>query len=185
MYPIQRRMSVLNKIKKRYNKKDKKGLGAIEFVVIMTIFIMILGFFIDAFIILNQHYVASREVNIVTRQIAMQGGVNTSEPTGYNRFGQDYGTGVVIHKRLNKRLGGVDIDGYRVLINPQYQHGGWQELTTASQIELDYQENFELTLQYKYEWFITGQLIPGVGGERTRTLIRSSVSELGGTAQYD
>ena len=175
---------MLNKLRSKL--KNKKGMGTIEFIVVMTIFIGIFGFFIDSFYILNQHYVASREVNIVTRQVAMQGGVMTSPPEGYNRFGQDYATGVSIHKRVSKRMAGVGAEDYRIMISPHDENGaslGWQELNSASNIPLPYQENFELALSYKYKWNIMSQIIPGMDGERTTTLVRSGVSELGGGYQ--
>ena len=178
---------MLNKIKLKYykliDKRKKSGMNVLEFLVIVLIFMLMFAFFFDSFVILNQHNVATREANIVTRQIAMQGGVGNYEPAGYNRFGQDYETSFKIHQRVKNRLEGVNVENYKMYIE---RHGddpltaGHTEITTGSSIPIPYQESFEFVLQYEYKWGVLGQFIPGLDKARTRTINRSGVSELGG-----
>lgn len=179
---------MLEKIKDKYiklkKKTEKKGMNTLEFMFIMLIFMLMLGFFFDMFIILNQHYVAEREASIITRQIAMQGGVEVHEPSNYNRFGQDYATSLNIHQRVNNRLDGVNIENYTLYINRHSNdtEDSWMELTPGTILPIPYQENFEFVLEYEYEWLVMGQFldIPGLGDARTRKVQRSAVSELGG-----
>lgn len=163
-------------------KPRKAGISSLEMIAVFMMFMLMLGFFFDTFTLLNQHYVASREANIVTRQIAIQGGVGTRQPFSHVRYGQSYETSLSIHRRVRNRMRGVGVDDYSIYLNPNEEgvHTGWIEIRPSSTIPIPYQENFEFLLEYEYEWQMMGQMIPGMGGTRTRRIQRSAVSEIGG-----
>lgn len=172
-----------NQCTKPSRNASKRGVTSLEMIAIFVIFMSMFGFFLDMFTMLNQHYVVAREVNVVTRQLAVQGGVSPRAPAdNFNRFAKTYGTGQDIHLRLRENLGGVGITNYHVYIKPQTGSAtvNGVELKPATTLAIPYQDNFELQLTYDYEWKLMGQLIPGMGGTRTRTVQRSAVSETGG-----
>lgn len=175
----------MKKIKKRLHelktKKQKKGMNSLEFVFALIVVILALGFFFDTFTILNQHYVASREANIITRQISIQGGVGIQQPTSFNDFGVDYATSGDINYRINEHLKGVGVDKHTMYVRPTDPdiETAWTELSPAAVLNIPYQENFEFLLEYEYEWVVMGQMVPGMKGPRTRTIERSAVSEVG------
>lgn len=167
---------------KKQGKFKKAGISSLEMIAVFMMFMLMLGFFFDTFTLLNQHYVASREANIITRQIATQGGVNTMQPYSHSRFGQEFQTSLAINRRVNERMRGVGVDDYSLYLNRNVEgmHSGWMELTPAARLPIPYQENFEFILEYEYEWQLMGQMVPGMGGTRTRRIQRSAVSEIGG-----
>lgn len=164
----------------KHTKKSKSGLSSLEMIAVFMVFMLMLGFFFDTFNVLNQHYVASREANIITRQIAVQGGVGTSEPAHLTRMGQQYQTSLAINHRARERLSGMGVDSFDLYLKPNEEgmETGWYELTPSAVVSIPYQENFEFMLEYEYEWTLMGQMIPGMGGSRTRTIQRSAVSEI-------
>lgn len=174
--------SLKDRIKNKLNNKDKKGITTLEMILIVMMFVFMLGFFLDSFMILNKQLVATKEANMITRQIAVQGGVSPRVPDGYNRFGQNYMNSAQIIKNVDSRLGGVGIDDYKVAIKNKTANNSneFTLITEKSNVPIEYKDNFEVRMDYQYEWFILGQMVPGMSGENTRTIVRSGVSELGG-----
>lgn len=170
------------KLKLKGKKHDKSGAVSIEMVAVFLIFMMMLGFFFDTFTILNKQYVASKQANILSRQIAVQGGVYDRQPQDYERFGQDFVVTGELIAGTRQKLGGVGIEDFElgVHVPKRYAEGAYLQLQPNNGVKLAYGERFEFKLDFKYEWQVMGQMIPGMGGEKTRTIIRSAVSEYGG-----
>ena len=161
--------------------QSKRGFNTLEMIAIVIIFLTMFGFFLDTFNILNQHYVASREANIVTRQLAVQGGVTHNKPYNYDRYGQKYVTVSQLQQRVLNNLDGVGTEPnaklYVTAYGPNRAVVKSASISTGDIIQMEYQQPFTLQLSYEYKWQIMGQMIPGMGGVRTRHIERSSVSE--------
>lgn len=168
---------LFNKLKER----KKAGVNTLEMIVIVLIFILMFGFFLDVFFVLNQHYVASKEANVITRQLAVQGGTTHFTPHYTMYSGDTYITVPNFYHRVNSRIEGVGAE-----VNPRIYVTSYEEngaigsssaLHDGNEIYMTYQQPFTVQLSYDYKWQIMGQMIPGMGGTRTRNIRRSSVSE--------
>lgn len=174
-----------DKIKEKITQiknNGKSGVNTLEMIAIALIFMVMFGFFFDTFIILNKQYVASKEMNVATRQIAMQGGLEPVIPEDYNRFGQDYASSPAFFSTITNNLAGVDIVEFEMGLRPDLigQRGAFYQVTPSTSARIEYGDKFTLRLDYKYKWHVMGGIVPGLKGDKTRTIERSAVSELGG-----
>lgn len=176
---------IKNKIKNKLKLselEEKEGINTLEMIAVVLIFVIMLGFFFDTFVILNKQYVASKEMNVATRQIAMQGGIEPVVPDKYNRFGQDYASSPKFIHTIKQNLAGVNITEFEMGVRPDKvgQMGSYREITPGTSAKIEYGDKFTLRLDYQYEWNVMGGIVPGLKGSKTRTIMRSAVSELGG-----
>lgn len=167
-------------IKKRM-ENPKKGAHAIEVIIGMLIFILLFGFFFDMFYITNKQFTVDRQIGILSRTIAVQGGVKRSAPTGYSD-NEAYMTSAEMSAHIQRVMRDIDIepDEYHVMVTRYNEHNqpvDMRALNAATQFEVDYEQRFELYISYNYKWTLMGQLVPGMGGTREAVRRRSNVSE--------
>lgn len=161
---------------------QKAGVNSLEMVAVFVIFMIMFGFFFDTFIILNKQYVATKEMNVATRQIAMQGGLEPVAPEKYNRFGQEYASSNRFMSTVTRNLNGIGIEEFEIGIRPDTvaQIGNYRIITPSTSAKVEYGDRFSLRLDYEYTWPVMSKIVPGLNGIKIRTIERSAVSELGG-----
>lgn len=170
-------------MKKKVSEKrnPKKGANAIEVIIGMLIFMLLFGFFFDMFNITTKQFSVDRQIGIVSRTIAVQGGVKRSAPSGYSA-NETYLTATQLHGHIGAVMRDINVlpGEYSVRLtryNANNQPVSTRTLTATTEFEVDYEQRFEVEIQYSFKWKLMGQLVPGMGGTRTATRKRSNVSE--------
>lgn len=169
-------------MKNKRIKNRKKGSSAIEFVVGLLIFVLLMGFFVDMFLITNKQYTVAKQANVITRQLSVQGGVQQAMPPGYSGTNETYVNSRELYYNIRATLdgAGIETEEYSVTLTSYDENGSIKEkipLSPSTSFLVDYQDRFDIRIDYSYEWTITGQLVPGMGNERQSNQVRSSVSE--------
>ncbi|MDF2879509.1 MAG: hypothetical protein K0R54_66 [Clostridiaceae bacterium] len=144
----------LNKFKKL--KEDKRGTMAIEIVVGMLMFLLVLCFFLDITIITWKFSVISQTNTYLARTAGLQGGIRTSAPTGYPGGNDAYASSSEVYKQIqeNFKSAGINDNEYTVKINGT-------KLRSNSNVAVDYLDNITTYIEVDYKWDLVSNFIPG------------------------
>lgn len=152
--------------------KDKRGSMAIEMMIGMITFIIVLCFLVDLLMLGWKFAVISQTNSYVTRTAGLQGGIMASAPNGFPGGDTAYISSSEMRADIEKSFSGAKIDAskYSVIVNgADLSKGG-------STGEVDYREPIDTSIQVKYEWELISNFIPGKLGQ-TLSSKRSAVSE--------
>ena len=150
-----------NKILKKI--KSKKGGSTVEFVINITIYLLLFAFGVEMIFISYKYMMVSHYSNEVARTLAVQGGVCINAPTGYQGGNSEY-------KNIDKLLKEKDelakmiwaaSDDLNVTINVN-KGGGNKEARTLNErrdIKINYLETFEVVVQYKPKFMVIGNFV--------------------------
>lgn len=129
-------------------KKDKKGVMAIEIVIGMFMFLMILSFMTDVALLTWKFGVVSQTNSHVARTVGVQGGLLNSTPNNYPGGSTAYISRGEMNDYIEKnfKMAGIH-DG-------EYSY-------SLSDYQADYGEMITTTVKVDYEWDLLSNFLPG------------------------
>lgn len=145
--------------------KSKKGASTVEFTYTMLLFLMLLISGLELFMMGYKYITVSDFANGVASTIAVQGGLRTTSPNGYNAGGSFYTNSYAMMNSvdsLSKKIGQPTSD---ISIRIKYQPAGTNSFTTttlssSSNIEIPYGNSFEVTVSYIFRLQFLNQIAP-------------------------
>lgn len=141
--------------------KDKNGAGAIEQTIILFIFVILFCFVYDIILVSYRQFAISEVSNKVTRLIALQGGVLTTKPLGYqDESGETYKTREDIIDSLEKYLINLDSNLQHVYVKNEKTGKEVDLMDNPIPIKIDYKQKFHITIEYTYNWDLTKNVVP-------------------------
>lgn len=142
---------ILKKIKS--SLKNKKGAGAIEFTINMFIFLMILSLGFELIMVGVKYMQVSDYANKLVRTIAIQGGVDTKVPSGFQGGSSGYKNLNTLVREKNQfaKSVGVDPNDLSVTIIRETSSGSKvsTNIESGTAVRLNYLESFEVKVDYK------------------------------------
>lgn len=163
-------ISVLKKLQKL--KQEKKGSTAIEIVIGVLFFVILIAVIADMLIIAFQWQTVSQLNSYVARTSGIQGGVLTGTPTGYPGGSAAYITLGEMNNVIDKKFNEIGISkaDYSVIVNGKNISNG------GSTGEIDYGIEFDTRIEFNYTWKILSSMIPGDVKQKLSST-RTTISE--------
>lgn len=158
--------------------KDKSGAGAIEQTIILLIFVMLFCFVYDIILVAYKQYAISEAANTITRVIAVQGGVLSQKPVGYqDATGKTYKTRKQVVDSLSEYLLGMDANLKALEITNTRTNKKVDLMDNNSAIKIDYKDKFHIYIEYTYSWDLTQNIVPSLAKDAKAVVERYSVGE--------
>lgn len=153
-------------------KKDKKGAMAIEIMIGMIAFIIVLCFLADLLILSWKFYVISETNKFVARTAGLQGGFLTSAPEGYPGGKEAYINSNQLRKKLIEDFdsAGIEEGDYDVSVN------GYSLINGNGTNDIDYMKEIDTSVEVTYKWDLSSNFIPGSISQKISSK-RSTLSE--------
>lgn len=141
-------------------KKDKKGVMAIEIVIGMFMFLMILCFMTDLITLSWKFSVVSQINSKVARQAGIQGGVLSRAPNGYPGGDNAYTDIGELNSMLQDYFSdaGIAGDEWRLLVGNRHVLGSGASSPTR---QFEYRDSFKTQIDVTYTWSMLSNFIPG------------------------
>lgn len=141
-------------------KKDKKGVMAIEIVIGMFMFLLILCFLVDLTVLAWKFSVVSQINSKVARQAGIQGGVLAKAPEGYPGGDNAYTDINELNSMLQEHFENAGIEGseWRLSIDGRHVLGSG---TRTPSRRIEYRESFQTKIEVTYTWDMISNFIPG------------------------
>lgn len=169
-----------NKIKRLNNKK---GSAMIEYTIGLLLLVTLVCFLFDVIIIAQKQYIVSQQANLLTRELAVQGGVLTTVPQGFHGNDINYIRSSEMYTAVKNNLEKAGISTtkgeWSVNIITYTKSGAIasnNNLSSSSNIKADYGIPIDVTINFKYNWTLFSQIMPGLSQISANTS-RHSVSE--------
>lgn len=145
---------------------------AIEIMVGMMAFILVLCFLTDLLILGWKFSVVSQVNSYVTRTAGIQGGILSSAPHGFPGGNDAYINTYEMRAKIDSYFSGagVEPDEYTVRVN------GRDIMTSTNTHQIDYREPVETHITLEYKWDLMSNFIPGEFSQTINSK-RSAVSE--------
>lgn len=175
---------------KKFLKKlsEKKGMGTLEFVICLMLFLIIFTFLADMFLILYKQYVTTSACSEIVRQIGIQGGISPQCPENYPGLEKNYLT----YNELNNWIKDLN-DSFFVEDDSIYCEIAYYEDPTnpnskkiinpknsVDTIYLPYGSYISVTVYYPQTWSfwasLTGGLLHGSTFSVTKEFVTDYVS---------
>jgi hypothetical protein len=129
-------------------KRNKKGIMAIEIVIGMFMFLMILSFMTDVALLTWKFNVVAQTNSYLARTVGIQGGLLSSAPYGYPGGDAAYISYSEMKAKIedNFKKAGIAPSDYSF---------------SLSTTQADYQEPITTRIEVKYKWSLISNFIPG------------------------
>jgi len=152
--------------------KDKKGATAIEIMIGMIAFIIVLCLLVDLMVIGWKFAVISQTNSYVTRTAGLQGGILAKAPSGFPGGNTAYISSSEMKTKISNKFAGAGVKSgeYTVKVN------GYNVGNGSSTNEIDYRGTITTDIEVKYKWDLSSNFIPGAI-QKTISSSRSSMSE--------
>jgi len=152
--------------------KDKKGAMALEIVIGIFTFIIVLCFLVDLLMLSWKFAVISSTNSYVARTAGIQGGILATAPDGFPGGNTAYISTNEMRNKLNDNFksAGIESGKYSVKVNGKTVSSG------ASTGEVDYRQPVTTEINVTYKWDLMSNFVPG-DLTQTMTSTRSSMSE--------
>lgn len=160
------------KKKRKTIKKNQEGVTAIEMVIGVLIFIILLSFMMDILMLFWKFSVLSQTTTQVSRIASIQGGVRDKAPE-YWASGDDYITIKKLNNMVQDKMDTANIETWNVKIDTGKV--GTEGVSPTK--EIDYKSSFEVTSTIEYKWSFVSNFVPGMDLTQTLTAKRPAMSE--------
>lgn len=153
-------------------RKNKKGMTAIEMVIGVIIFLIVLSFMLDIMVLFWKFSVVSQTATQVARITGIQGGALTSAPQAWPSA-DGYMTIHDLNTMVQDKMDSADVENWTMTIH----NGriGTQGVSSTSQI--DYKDSFTVNLTIDYKWKFVSNFIPGMDITQSISAKRPAMSE--------
>lgn len=153
-------------------KNNKKGSMAIEIVIGMLAFILVLSFLMDLLMLSWKFYVISSVSSDVARTAGIQGGFRSYAPSGFQGGDAEYMSSSDMSGKIADEFekAGIDAGEYTVKVN------GYSITNGGATPEVDYRKDIKTEIKVDYRWDFIDNFIPGQLTQKI-TSKRSAVSE--------
>lgn len=137
----------MKRIKDLYKKiKSKKGFLAIEIVIGMFMFLLILSFLTDVSLLTWKFNAISHANSSLARTVGIQGGLLSSTPVNFPGGDENYVTISEMDSRIKEIMDKAGVEEYSYTVTPN---------------KADYGEYITTTITAKYKWSLLSNFIPG------------------------
>ena len=162
--------------------KNPSGSSTLDLVIGFLIFIILFSFLFDFFFIAYKQHQVSRLVGDITREIAIQSGLQDKTPSNYPGGDKNYITVDEAYDTINSYMTNLGITDYNVGITMKNRNSNSSfpvNITLKKGISgynTDYRGQISVTITYTYKWGIWRSFFPGVK-DGTRTVTRIGYGE--------
>lgn len=156
-------------------KDSEKGMTALEMVIGVLIFVLLLAFMIDILVLFWKFSVLSQTTTQVARIAGLQGGVLNKAPEDWPAR-ESYITINDLNGIVERKFDSASVDSndWEMSIG----HGGLRKTgQTSSTGEIDYKEEFTVETRLDYEWTYMSKVIPGMNLVQEIRAKRPAMSE--------
>jgi Flp pilus assembly protein TadG len=138
-------------------KKDKKGVSAIEIVIGIFVFLIVLSFLVDLLTLSWKFAVISSTNSYVARTAGLQGGIESKAPDGFPGNNKAYISSSEMESRIATDFtnAGIQDGDYSVRVNGALVSKG------QSTAEVDYRNSITTQIDVTYKWALMSNFIPG------------------------
>jgi hypothetical protein len=155
-------------------EKNKKGVTAIEMVIGVMIFILLISFMMDVLILFWKFSVVSQTTTQIARITGLQGGAlrrsdipdDWPDKSGYLDIEE-------LNDIIDNKMKTANIDNWVMTID----RGKIGTTGVSATPEIDYKENFTVKTTIDYKWDFMSNFIPGMDIEQSITAKRPAMSE--------
>lgn len=154
--------------------KECKGISSIDYIISFLVFILLVSFVFDMFLIGYKQYQVSRVATTLVRDMAKQSGLKSTVPYNFPGADNNYMTTNEAYNYISTEMKNMGIDTWNTQVTMTNRSDKKSYSFTLANnypgYNTDYRGEISITINYDYKWGLWSQLAPGItGGSRTVT----------------
>lgn len=141
--------------------RNKKGASTIEFAISLLLFVTLLVAGYEFFMMGHKYLTVNSFANNLARTIAVQGGVSTTTPKGFqgiNTSNNNYKNSTYINNSINHLAESIGQKREDISVSVVYKNKDnitvTKTLNASSEIEIPYNNKFEVIVKYKFRTIV-------------------------------
>lgn len=164
--------------KMRKTLKNKKGSISINYLVSFLIFLVVVSFMFDMFVLSYKQFMINKECTAISNQIGHQSGIMNTTPFNFPGGDESYVTVKELYDNVDSFMRRFEVKDWSVEISSEGKENHYLLLDPSSSgFNCDYGDYILVKINYNYKWNLWSNVI-------SRNLESSYVMKSNATGEY-